>query len=674
MTLNASLCPFDQFFGLDGKPLENGYVYIGVVGLDPIANPVPIFYDAALTIPAPNPMRTIAGYVSNAGTPANVFTSGNYSIKVADKNNVQIYYVANFLETTNFNDLRTDLAAPSGSSLVGYHSGQITVEAQLDMLYYGIANLLDKSYAGGADPTGVVPMDTVWSAIVAAGKKYIYVPPSCTFTAAASLVVPANTTVLGQGTIKATAQPTYHLISGLSSDNITIDGVTLDGNATTNAGLWYSASFNLCNNLRILNCNFVNAVASGVRLLDCDRAKVIGINCIAQSTRPALNTAPYAVYLDGCSSSIVADSTAKYTDFGFVMVGANLPVSSVSSRPVDDTVGNIISNCTVSNYAGVAFDINGCHGNSILNCTANNWVDKASGYYAGFQIKNTPSTIEARANKISGCTSYKGAVAYMIQNGSNAMFSNNIARLCSRQGLLQNGGKYVQISGLIIDGYGSISGSGDEVSAVQVQNGADYTTIDGITLTPATYQYVNGITIAGSNECSIDNVDIIPGYVRGGSNESLRTGISFDSTSSNTTIGSNMTIGQIVYVNKPISDVSSSASTIYPITCSSAINVTTTGNKPLQNVPQRGMIIGRIRYITLNATSGSPTIQCGKVGNTAFYKVAAAPAPAAGGQVVTDTSTLISQFINANEFPLINVAVAGAAGDVVVAYDGLSAL
>jgi hypothetical protein len=120
MTLNASLCPFDQFFGLDGKPLENGYVYIGVVGLDPVANPVPIFYDAALTIPAPNPMRTITGYVSNAGTPANVFTSGNYSIKVADKNNVQIYYVSNFLLTTNFSDLRADLAASSGSSLIGF--------------------------------------------------------------------------------------------------------------------------------------------------------------------------------------------------------------------------------------------------------------------------------------------------------------------------------------------------------------------------------------------------------------------------------------------------------------------------------------------------------------------------------------------------------------------------
>jgi hypothetical protein len=120
MTLNASLCPFDQFFGLDGNPLENGYVYIGVVGLDPVANPVPIFYDASLTIPAPNPMRTIAGYVSNAGTPANVFTSGNYSIKVADKNNVQTYYVSDFLLTTNFSDLRSDLAAQSGSSLVGF--------------------------------------------------------------------------------------------------------------------------------------------------------------------------------------------------------------------------------------------------------------------------------------------------------------------------------------------------------------------------------------------------------------------------------------------------------------------------------------------------------------------------------------------------------------------------
>jgi hypothetical protein len=172
MTLNASLCPFGQFFGLDGKPLEDGYVYIGVVGLDPIANPVPIFYDAALTIPAPNPMRTIAGYVSNAGAPTNVFTSNNYSIKVTDKNNVQIYYVADFLLTTNFSDLRTELASTSGASLVGSittESGSIpfTLQTSSRLKLHAVAHF-------GVDPTGATNTTTAlkafYDACISSGK------------------------------------------------------------------------------------------------------------------------------------------------------------------------------------------------------------------------------------------------------------------------------------------------------------------------------------------------------------------------------------------------------------------------------------------------------------------------------------------------------------------------
>ena len=87
--------PFPVFQDRDGQPLENGYVWIGTANLYPITNPVPVFFDAALTIPAAQPLRTINGYISNAGTPAQVYVDGvNFSILVQDSKGSMVYSFA----------------------------------------------------------------------------------------------------------------------------------------------------------------------------------------------------------------------------------------------------------------------------------------------------------------------------------------------------------------------------------------------------------------------------------------------------------------------------------------------------------------------------------------------------------------------------------------------------
>ncbi len=84
--------PFPVFQGRDGQPLENGYIWIGEPNLNPQTNPVVAYYDAALTIVAPQPLRTINGYVSRAGTPAQIYVGGvNFSILVQDSNGSMVY-------------------------------------------------------------------------------------------------------------------------------------------------------------------------------------------------------------------------------------------------------------------------------------------------------------------------------------------------------------------------------------------------------------------------------------------------------------------------------------------------------------------------------------------------------------------------------------------------------
>jgi len=78
--------PFEQFLDTSGNPLDNGYVYVGTANQNPETNPIAIYWDAALTIPAAQPIRTINGYLSNSGTPARLYTSPSiFSITVRDK-------------------------------------------------------------------------------------------------------------------------------------------------------------------------------------------------------------------------------------------------------------------------------------------------------------------------------------------------------------------------------------------------------------------------------------------------------------------------------------------------------------------------------------------------------------------------------------------------------------
>lgn len=54
------------FTDLDGQPLENGYVWVGTANLDPQTNPINVYWDAALTLPAAQPIRPLAGYPVNS--------------------------------------------------------------------------------------------------------------------------------------------------------------------------------------------------------------------------------------------------------------------------------------------------------------------------------------------------------------------------------------------------------------------------------------------------------------------------------------------------------------------------------------------------------------------------------------------------------------------------------
>jgi hypothetical protein len=83
--------PYPAFADADGQPLDDGYIWIGTVNLNPITNPIVAYWDDALTITAVQPIRTSGGYPVYQGTPSRIYTNGDYSIQVQNKNGVVVY-------------------------------------------------------------------------------------------------------------------------------------------------------------------------------------------------------------------------------------------------------------------------------------------------------------------------------------------------------------------------------------------------------------------------------------------------------------------------------------------------------------------------------------------------------------------------------------------------------
>jgi len=75
----------ESFQDGNGKPIVNGYIYVGVAGQDPKINPTPIYSDRNLTVPIANPQRTDA----YGRSVTKIWVSDRYSLKVENVDGVQ---------------------------------------------------------------------------------------------------------------------------------------------------------------------------------------------------------------------------------------------------------------------------------------------------------------------------------------------------------------------------------------------------------------------------------------------------------------------------------------------------------------------------------------------------------------------------------------------------------
>lgn len=165
--------PFPIFTDIDGQPLENGYIWIGTANLNPITNPINVYWDAALTVAAVQPIRTLAGYPSNSGTPGRLFAGSQYSIQVQNRNGSVVYSApvdTEFMSSANISYL------PAGTGAVA-----TTVQAKFR------TDLPSVTDFGAVADSSTDNTATILAAAVSSGKKFFIVPYGVKYDRAALL-------------------------------------------------------------------------------------------------------------------------------------------------------------------------------------------------------------------------------------------------------------------------------------------------------------------------------------------------------------------------------------------------------------------------------------------------------------------------------------------------------
>ena len=167
--------PFAQFFNTDGAPLNNGAIYIGTAYLDAQSNPLPVYWDDALTIPAIQPIRTLNGYAVRNGTPARIFCNAdNFSMTVQTSTGRTVWSVQDATsESKTSATIFSDLAAPNGSSLIGFlqaGTGAVARTAQAKMR--DIVSVKDFGAVGDGLNDDTIAIQTAVNSIASAGTIY----------------------------------------------------------------------------------------------------------------------------------------------------------------------------------------------------------------------------------------------------------------------------------------------------------------------------------------------------------------------------------------------------------------------------------------------------------------------------------------------------------------------
>lgn len=193
MALRTSLVAQPHLYMGDtqGRPLDAGKVYFGEPNKDPELYPIDVFYDEALTIAAPQPIRTQGGFMNANGQMTEVYAAEiEYSVKVLDGYGRQVFYQESMSsENAQLQAQKLDTGITATAKFGGVERPQASVNSD----YINVNDFGDFS----ANPKAV--LQSAINKVSAMGGGEINVPAGVFDFSSGGVVLKSNVQISGAG-------------------------------------------------------------------------------------------------------------------------------------------------------------------------------------------------------------------------------------------------------------------------------------------------------------------------------------------------------------------------------------------------------------------------------------------------------------------------------------------
>lgn len=394
----------------------------------------------------------------------------------------------------------------------------------------------------------------------------------------------------------------------------TIRGMRIrDVKDAVGAGILVTLRLNGCKQMVLTGLSVENGKDLPVLLYECDDTWIIGGEGRGVTHRP------FAWESVGSWNSGFDKCSLTYYQFGFVLLGPGYKSAEIiSHRSWERTTGQKAINCTVSNYTGHAFDMNGTVGCEISGCVAENYTGTVGN--SAFQIKQS-TNIPAESkdgtwmNRIVGCTAIDCVTGFGSQAGTDAHFIDNHVIRAARYGAAFNTTPRVVVRGLTVDGWGMnlsawpLQNNDTVCAAVALWTGSHNSYVDD--LKPIVRQahagipVLTGVLVKGHN-CTVGRFSIVKSVPATMHSAIVVSG-------NNTVISPEFRVASpAYYTNNAVIDTLNNA--IYPLSYGLIVDAEAGGLQQFHGSPHRGMIVGKIVITETSAPSGVPELSVGWLG------------------------------------------------------------
>lgn len=381
---------FTVFTDIDGNPVENGYIYIGTAGTSPAASPINVYWDAALTVPASQPIRTIGGYPSNSGSVGTLYIDeDDYSLTVANRNNSVVYTAVNATSRIS-------------SSLITYKQSETGAVSRT--LGARATDMLSVKDFGATGDGSTDDTTAIQAALDGAGKRTVYFPAG-TYNVTSTLTIDSATdtglSLVGEG------QSTIISYTGTTSN---IPVIKYEGGS--NSAFLTIENFKIENTYRTGD-TVLNGIV-GIQVGKQDDVATTGVGGTCNVTIRKIQSLYFEEHIDIYSES---DQVTIEECYAFVWTGTAIKSQIAGAAIVSGAANSAvrIKNCHLSGgqanslgirHLGAACSVTGCviqsaaiiNGIRMVNCETFTITDN---YFEG-ATGTTANSFVYVENSISG--------------------------------------------------------------------------------------------------------------------------------------------------------------------------------------------------------------------------------------------------------------------------------